>query len=107
HGDVAKVPGADRPVNPAEQWLGALLEQHTQAHTSRIARSDHCVSVRKTERQWLLDEHVLARFRRRDRLLGMLTAWRREAHDVNVGALQKLRLAETRHSEPLANGGEP
>jgi hypothetical protein len=37
----------------------------------------------------------------------MLTAWRREAHDVHVGPLEKLRLAETRHSETPANLGEP
>ena len=104
----AEQPGDERPqrasldsgAHPLECGVCTPLQAYAKPHAGAAAGGDHRIRVGERERHRLFNQHVLAGARRRQRLLPMQAAGRRDAEHIHIGPSQQcVQVALTRHAE--------
>ena len=96
-------PAGDHLPHLDVRGMEAQVEADAE-HESALARgSHHRAGVAGAERHRLLDEDVLARLERRDRLLGMQRVRRREVDGVDRGVGEHIRELRVGHDAAVAS----
>jgi len=84
----AERPRFDLPADHLRPGIEAVLEADDQLLPAGGGRVDHLARVAGVHRHRLLDQHVLPRLQRRDRVLGMNAVGRADADRVDIRLLQ-------------------